>query len=125
MTAFPSERQKTAERLARELLAFGGTVTNVLPLADGQNLRFWVSDYRKNELLQQMKDAGYAPIFIGTGFQMCIKTYSMGLVNNFELSLPADQPVPQQNRVIPKDDSKRERHHEAEAFLKEYYGVKK
>jgi hypothetical protein len=47
MIAQPSERQKTAERLARELQTLGATVTNVLPLADGQNLRFWCSDYKK------------------------------------------------------------------------------
>src|SRR5262245_57735552 len=101
--AFPSERQKTADRLARELAQFGATVTNVLPLADGQNLRFWCSDYEKREVLTALADAGYQPIFISTGFQMCIKTYSMGLVNNFELALPAD-PVLQQDRTIPRDE---------------------
>src|SRR5262249_54153085 len=92
--AFPSERQRTAQRLTRELQALGATVTNVLPLADGQPLRFWVSDYKKREILTALADAGYEPIFIGTGFQVCTATYSMGLVNNFELSIPADrQPI--------------------------------
>jgi len=99
MMAFPSERQKTAERLARELRAFGGRVTNVLPLAEGRNLCFWVSDYRKNELLQQMRDAGYEPIFIGTDFQPCEETYTLGLVNKFELALPADQPAVQDRTI--------------------------
>ena len=121
MKPFPSERQQTAARLARELSQLGATVTNVLPLANDKNLRFWVSDYEKKEVLTALADAGYEPIFIGTGFQMCIKTYSMGLVNNFELALPADQPMPQQTRVIPKDDGKREtRHsHETEAIVAE------
>src|SRR5262245_50559662 len=124
--AFSSERQKTADRLTRELQAFGGTVTNLLPLANGQNLRFWVSDYDKKELLQRLKDAGYEPIFIGTGFQMCIKTYSMGLVNTFEVALPADQPMPQQDRVIPKDEigGKKERSREVEETLKYVWGKK-
>src|SRR5262245_51563758 len=97
--AFSSERQKTAQRLARELLAFGGKVTNVLPLREGQNLRFWVSDYKKNELLQQMKDAGYEPVFVGMMLQACEETYTLGLVNRFELVLPADrQPTQSQLR---------------------------
>ena len=126
--AFPGERQKTAERLARELGQLGATVTNVLPLAAGQNLRFWVSDYEKREVLTALADAGYVPIFIGMSPQMCIKTYSMGLVNNFELALPADQPMLQQNRTIPKDEvgsRERQHSHETEAIVAEWYGMKK
>jgi hypothetical protein len=104
MALLNNKRQETAQRLTRELQAFGATVTSVLPLADGQNLRFWVSDYKKNELLQQLKDAGYdAPVFLGMSPQLCIESYSMGLVNNFELPLSAErQEIPRQG-VIPKD----------------------
>jgi hypothetical protein len=72
-------RQETAARLTRELQALGATVTNVLPLEDGKNLRFWIDDYRKKEVLQQLKDAGYdEPIFLGMSPQICTATYSMG-----------------------------------------------
>jgi hypothetical protein len=89
-----SERAQKAQVLTRELQAFGATVTNVLPLEEGKNLRFWISDYKKNELLQQLKDADYEVVFLGMSPQVDVKTYSMGLVNNFEVMLPADrQPV--------------------------------
>jgi hypothetical protein len=104
-----TKRQETAQRLTRELQAFGATVTNVLPLADAQpSLRFWVTDYRKNELLQQLKDAGYEPTFVKMEPQMDIGTYSMGLVNVFELAVPADrQEIPQNDRIVKDEIGKR------------------
>src|SRR5262249_40025595 len=128
MTPFPSERQRVAERLARELGQLGATVTSLLPLANDKNLRFWVSDYRKNELLQQLKDGGYEVLFLGMMPQVDVVTYSLGLVNSFEVKLPAHrQPIPQEDRVIPKDAlAARERpSQETQAFLREWYGVKK
>jgi hypothetical protein len=89
-----SKRQETARDLARSLAQRGATVTNVLPLADDQNLRFWVSDYKKGEVLTALADAGYEPIFTGMNPQFCTASYSMGLVNNFELALERErQPV--------------------------------
>jgi hypothetical protein len=97
--ALLSDRQKTAERLTRELQALGATVTNVLPLAEDKHLRFWVSDYKKNELLQQLADAGYETIFTGMTPQVDVASYSMGLVNNFEVRLPREtQAVPTAER---------------------------
>jgi hypothetical protein len=116
-------RQNTAQRLARELLAFGGRVTNVLPLADGHNLRFWVSDYKKNELLQQMKDAGYEPVFIGMMLQPCEETYTLGLVNSFELVLPADRQPIQDNGIYGELATKGKPSAEVEGMRK-YLGLK-
>jgi hypothetical protein len=123
-----SERQKTAERLTRELQAFGATVTSVLPLEDGRNLRFWIDDYRKKEVLQQLKDGGYdEPVFLGMSPQICTQSYSMGLVNNFELPIAAErQEVPQQDRGIPKDEiGKRGKSPEVEKMLAAVYGEQK
>jgi hypothetical protein len=120
-----TERQQLAQRLTRELQAFGATVTNVLPLADGQNLRFWIDDYRKKEVLQQLKDGGYdEPIFLGMSPQICTQSYSMGLVNNFELPIAAErQEVPQGDRVIPKDEiGKRSRDYEIQKVYESIYG---
>jgi hypothetical protein len=86
-----SERQQTAERLTRELQALGATVVSA-PGSD--RLQFWVDDYKKREVLQQLADAGHEPIFTGMTPQVDVKTYSMGLVNSFEINLPAErQPV--------------------------------
>jgi len=94
MTALPNERQKIAQRLARELSQLGATVTNVLPLADGQHLRFWVSDYKKRDVLTALADAGYEANFLGMIMQPDVATYSMGLVNNFEVPIARErQPI--------------------------------
>jgi hypothetical protein len=118
-------RQETAARLTRELQSLGATVTNAMPLDAAQPaLRFWVDDYKKKELLQELADKGYEPTFLKMEPQMCIRTYSVGLVNVFELAIPAEcQEVPQQDRVIPKDDvGHRETNREVELMLTAIYG---
>jgi hypothetical protein len=91
-----SERAQTAERLTRELQALGATVVSP-PGSD--RLRFWVDDYKKREVLQQLADAGYEPVFLGMTPQICTATYSMGLVNDFELNLPAERQPIADNRI--------------------------
>jgi hypothetical protein len=119
-------RQQKAATLTRELQSLGATVTNVLPLADGHNLRFWVSDYKKNELLQQLSDAGYEPVFTGMTPQMDIRTYSIGLVSNFELPIAAErQEVPQQDRIIPKDEIGKRKDSEIMKTYQSVYGKKR
>jgi hypothetical protein len=117
-------RQETAQRLARELQSFGATVTNVMPLEEGKNLRFWCSDYEKKELLQQLKDAGHEVVFLGMQPQVDVKTYSMGLVNCFEILLPADrQPVQDDRGIIPRDIAdRREKDREVEKMFEAIYG---
>jgi hypothetical protein len=117
-------RQETAQRLARELQSFGATVTNVMPLEEGKNLRFWCSDYEKKELLQQLKDAGHEVVFLGMQPQVDVKTYSMGLVNCFEMLLPADrQPVQDDRGIIPRDIAdRREKDREVEKMFEAIYG---
>jgi hypothetical protein len=119
-----TERQMVAARLTRELQAFGATVTNRKPLPEDEPLRFWVSDYKKREILQQLADAGYEPIFTGMSQQPDIQSYTMGLVNNFELRLPRDAQPVHDDRIIrgelaepkPKSDVERQ------AILK-YLGI--
>jgi hypothetical protein len=125
--ALLTPRQETAQRLARELQALGATVTNVLPLEEGKNLRFWVDDYKKKTLLQELKDAGHEFIFLGMSPQVCVKSYSMGLVNSFEVVLPADrQPVQDDRGIIPRDVvDRREKDHEVEKMLESIYGRRK
>jgi len=117
-------RQETAARLCRELQAFGANVTSVLPLADGQNLRFWVDDYKKKEVLQQLADAGYEPIFLKMELQPDIRSYSIGLVSAFELPIAAErQPIPD-DRHGGELTGKTKRSHETEEMLKYIWGKK-
>ena len=123
MTLLLNERQKTAERLTRELSQLGATVTSNLPLGEDQNLRFWCSDYTKREVLQALADAGYEPIFTGMSQQADVKSYSMGLVNNFEISIPRErQSVAADNTIYgERSTGKKEVDVEMEGFRK-YFG---
>jgi hypothetical protein len=121
-----TKRQEMAQRLTRELQALGATVTNVPPLEEGKHLRFWCSDYKKNELLQQLKDAGYEVVFLGMAPQIDVKTYSMGLVNNFEVILPAEtQSIARDDRIHGEIAKREERSHEVDAIVNEYFRVKR
>ena len=116
-------RQATAARLCRELQSLGANVTSVLPLAEGQPLRFWVDDYKKREVLQQLKDAGYEPIFLKMEQQPDVHSYSMGLVNSFELPIAAEREPIIDDRAIPKDDiGRRAKDSEMQAMLQHIYG---
>jgi hypothetical protein len=66
-------------------------VTNVMPLAEDQNLKFWCSDYKKGRILTALSDWGFEVTFKGMSPQICRDTYSMGLVNNFEIALEREQ----------------------------------
>ena len=98
--ALPNERQRTVERLARELGQLGATVTSVLPLADGQSLRFWVCDHDKRRVITALTDAGYEFIFLGMIMQPCVVTYNIELVNSFEVPIAREQRPPIQDRTI-------------------------
>jgi hypothetical protein len=90
-----TKRQELAQSLTRELQQLGASVTNVMPLADDQNLRFWCSDYKKGRILTALSEWGFPEVtFTGMSPQICPDTYSMGLVNNFEIALPRErQPI--------------------------------
>jgi hypothetical protein len=81
----------------------------------------------QKEVLTALADAGYEPIFTGTGLQVCTKTYSMGLVNNFELALPPDQKPVVDDRAI-SDSELRDRTEKSDAKVlatKKYLGLLK
>jgi hypothetical protein len=118
-------RQETAARLMRELQACGACVTNAMPLPDGQNLRFWVDDYKKNELLQQLKDGGYQFVFRGMAPQFCTSSQSLGLVNQFEVVLPAERQEIAPGNRIPKDEIGRRREAEIQKTYEMVYGKRR
>jgi hypothetical protein len=94
MAALLSERQKTAERLTRELHALGATVTSVPPLRDDARLRFWVTDAVRPKVLMELAEGNWPVIFCGCASQFTIRDYDVKLVSIFEIDLPAErQPV--------------------------------
>jgi len=92
-----SERQQTAERLARWLQSMGAFVTNPMPLSPGQQLRFDVLNPDREHILEELRKQNWEPI---TGV-VAMRFYRDTLVpcTQFEIALPADQP-PVQNRTI-------------------------
>jgi hypothetical protein len=81
----------------------------------------------QKEVLTALADAGYEPIFTGTGLQVCTKTYSMGLVNNFELALPPDQKLVVDDRAISASElrDRTEKSDEEVLATKKYLGLLK
>src|SRR5262245_27870254 len=118
-----SERQQTAERLMRWLQGMGAFVANPMPLDPGQSLRFDVLNEDREHVLTELRKQDWAPT---TGV-VHMRFHGNALVpcTTFEIALPSDQPAVQDRTIRGEIASKKERHHEAEAFLKEYYGLKK
>jgi hypothetical protein len=116
-------RQELAARLTKELQSLGATVTNALPLPDGQNLRFWCDDYRKKEILQLLVDGGYQqPIFRGLAPQFCTGAQRLGLVNQFEVALPAERQQIAPGNIVPKDETGKSRDAEIKKTYEAIYG---
>src|SRR5262249_54298978 len=99
MMALPTERQKTAERLARELDAMDLVwVTSPLPVAADAKLRFQLADTARNEVLQLLKDSGWDPVFVSILPRVC-PTGLMGACL-YEIDLPRErQPVPDDRTI--------------------------
>jgi hypothetical protein len=111
-----TKRQELAKSLTRELGQLGANVTNVLPLADDQNLKFWCSDYKKGQILTALSDWGFEVTFKGMSPQVCRDTYSMGLVNNFEIALEREQTPIVDDRTIPRGELAQPKKHDHERF---------
>ena len=85
-------------------------------------MRFWVDDYKKKEVLQQLGDAGYEPIFLKMELQPDIRSYSIGLVNSFELPIAADRVSIYDNRILDDEVGKRGRDAEIKKIYEQIYG---
>jgi hypothetical protein len=113
-----SERQEKAKALTRELQALGAWVISPLPLDDHARLRVQIKDIDRNRIIQVLKDWEWDPVFVSVLPRVC----TTGLVGAciYEIDLPRErQPVPQDERAVPRDEfGRRKKDPEVEATLK-------
>ena len=92
-----TERQRTAESLAREIAKMGAWVVSPMPLDDSAKLRFQVLDADRDKVLEKLSSWNWSPALLSTGPRFCIdgttKTASL-----YEVDLPPER------QVIPADD---------------------
>jgi hypothetical protein len=87
-----SDRQKTAESLAREINRMGAWVINPMPLDSGAKLRFQVLDGDREKVLEKLSSWDWSPAFCGTFPRICFD--GMKPANVYEIDLPPErQPV--------------------------------
>jgi hypothetical protein len=121
-----SERQQLAKSLAAEIDKMDGAwVTSPLPLDADAKLRLQIKDIDRNRIIQLLKDWGYEPVCVSVLPRIC----STGLIGAclYEIDLPRErQLIPQDDRVIPKDEvGKGGRDAELKATFERVYGKQK
>jgi hypothetical protein len=121
-----SERQQLAKRLADELGKMDGAwVTSPLPLDEHAKLRVQIKDIDRNRIIQWLRDLGWEPVFVSILPRIC--TTGLIAAGLWEIDLPRErQPIPQDDRVIPKDEvGHRETNREVELMRLAIYGKRK
>jgi hypothetical protein len=86
-----SERQRTAESLARELHLMGAWVTSPMPLDNGAKLRFQVLDTDRNAVVEKLSSWNWSPAFVSILPRVCPD--GMKLASLYEIDLPRENPV--------------------------------
>jgi len=92
-----TERQQKAAALTRWLQRLGAFVTNPMPLAANQKLRFQVLHTDRNAVLARLSEQGWSPIACEVGQRF--HRDQLLPCQTFELDLPVDPP-PVQDRNI-------------------------
>ena len=99
-----SERQRTAESLAREIGRMGGWVVNPMPLDSNARFRFQVLDKDRDKVLEILSSWDWFPSLCGS--QPRITINGMEPATLYELNLePERQPIVD-DRIIAKRDPK-------------------
>src|SRR5262249_16454514 len=100
----------------------GVWVTSPLPLDDNHKLRLQIKDIDRNEVLQLLRDWGWNPVCVSVLPRVCPTGLMAACL--YEIDLPREpQPMPQDDRIIPKDDvGKREKDSEVKKMLEAIYG---
>src|SRR5947208_16868722 len=87
--ALLSERQQTAQALAREIIRMGAWV--VSPPGD-ERIRFQVLDKDRNAILEKLGSWNWSPVFVGTHPRICPDGWKLTSVYQIELP-PERQPI--------------------------------
>jgi hypothetical protein len=111
-----TERQRTAESLAREPHLMGAWVTSPMPLDNAAKLRFQVLDTDRNAVVEKLSSWNWSPAFVSILPRVCPD--GMKSASLYELDLPRENP-------ICFDDTIRGELATEEKFSAEYYGMRK
>jgi hypothetical protein len=89
--ALLSERQQTAEALAREIGRMGAWIISPLPLDAGARLRFQVLDTDRDQVIEKLSSWNWSPALCG----MTPRVTYAGLqpASIYEIDLPSGQPI--------------------------------
>jgi len=119
-----SERQQTAQTLARSIGAMEGAwVVSPLPLDASKRLRFQVLDGDKNRVLQQLHDWNWEPKFVSILPRVTFAGMAAGSV--YEIDIPQPRQDIVDGRTIPKDEIVSRKPPSAEVEgMKKYLGLK-
>ena len=86
-----TERQKTAQALARGINAMGAWVTSPLPLDDKARLRFQIIDSDRDRVIEKLSNWDWSPAFVD--ILPRITPQGMQAATLYEINLPPDTPV--------------------------------
>jgi hypothetical protein len=114
--AFLTERQRTAESLARELHLMGAWVTSPMPLDNSAKLRFQVLDADRSAVIEKLNSWNWSPAFVSILPRVCPD--GMKLASLYEIDLPREN-------TVCFDDTIRGELACEEKFSHEYYGMRK
>jgi hypothetical protein len=119
--ALLTERQKTAEALAREISRMGHAwVTSPLPLDDNAKLRFQVMDSDRDAVISKLASWDWSPVPV-TALPR-ITTRGMQAATLYEINLPADTPAVPDDRMIRGELAERKKTQAEIDAVKKYLG---
>jgi hypothetical protein len=111
-----SERQRTAESLARELHLMGAWVTSPMPLDGNSKLRFQVLDQDRNAVVEKLSSWNWSPSFVSALPRICPDGWK--LASLYEIDLPRENPICFDDCITGELATE-------ERFSAEYYGMRK
>jgi hypothetical protein len=86
--ALLTDRQRTAESLAREISLMGGWVTSPMPLDNGAKLRFQILDENRDATIARLSSWNWSPSFVSTLPRVCTDGWKLASI--YEIDLPRE-----------------------------------
>jgi hypothetical protein len=93
-----TERQKTAEALAREISRMGGWVVSPMPLDASARLRFQVLDESREKVLEILSSWDWSPAFCGMLPRITLNGMRPGSI--YEIDLPPERQAIADDRTV-------------------------